>query len=111
MDAAFGAGDEELAAKLIQLAPAMAAITDQTEALTSALKDLDRQSLFATRAEALYAATAEGHRLASPDAGDPQVRALLGQLIAAVREGDINNARLTSRLLAVQERASLEPAA
>ncbi|MGP3722374.1 hypothetical protein [Cereibacter sphaeroides] len=111
VDAAFGAGDEELAAKLIQLAPAMAAITDQTEALTSALKDLDRQSLFATRAEALYAATAEGHRLAAPDAGDPQVRALLGQLIAAVREGDINNARLTSRLLAVQERASLDPAA
>ncbi|AZB56559.1 hypothetical protein EBL89_15100 [Cereibacter sphaeroides] len=111
VDAAFGAGDEELAAKLIQLAPAMAAITDQTEALTSALKDLDRQSLFATRAEALYAATAEGHRLAAPDAGDPQVRALLGLLIAAVREGDINNARLTSRLLAVQERASLDPAA
>ncbi|ODM43931.1 hypothetical protein [Cereibacter johrii] len=111
VEAAFGAGDEELAAKLIQLAPAMAAITDQTEALTSALEDLDRQSLFATRAEALFAATAEGHRLAAPNAGDPQVRALLGQLIAAVREGDINNARLTSRLLAVQERASLDPAA
>ncbi|MEA5163575.1 hypothetical protein U5903_22660, partial [Cereibacter johrii] len=68
VDAAFGAGDEELAAKLIQLAPAMAAITDQTEALTSALEDLDRQSLFATRAEALYAATAEGYRLAAPKA-------------------------------------------
>jgi hypothetical protein len=110
VDAAFGSGDTDLAAKLIQLAPAMAEITDQATALTSALQTLDRQSLFRTSADALYAATSEGDRgtLAS---GDATVQGLLAEVVRAIREGDINNARLTTRLLSVQERANLDPTA
>ncbi|SDG10640.1 hypothetical protein PUH89_14065 [Rhodobacter capsulatus] len=109
IDAAFAKGDKDLAAKLIQLAPAMAEITDQAQALTAALKDLDTQSLYRSGAEALYAATSEGHRrrLTGTDA---TVQGLLAEVVRAIREGDINNARLTARLLAVQERMSLDPA-
>lgn len=109
IDAAFASGDSDLAAKLIQLAPAMAEITDQAQALTAALKDLDTQSLYRSGAEALYAATSEGHRrrLTGTDA---TVQGLLAEVVRAIREGDINNARLTARLLAVQERMSLDPA-
>ncbi|ETD90408.1 potassium-transporting ATPase subunit G [Rhodobacter capsulatus YW2] len=109
IDAAFASGDKDLAAKLIQLAPAMAEITDQAQALTAALKDLDTQSLYRSGAEALYAATSEGHRrrLTGTDA---TVQGLLAEVVRAIREGDINNARLTARLLAVQERMSLDPA-
>ncbi|WYK04479.1 hypothetical protein DWF04_000005 [Cereibacter sphaeroides f. sp. denitrificans] len=108
VDQAFGKGDNELAAKLIQLAPAMAAITDQTEALTDALEDLDRQSLFATRADARYAATAEGYRAARAEGVTAD---LLVQLIAAVREGNINLSRLSAAQLAELQRAALDPAA
>lgn len=109
IDTAFAKGDKDLAAKLIQLAPAMAEITDQAQALTAALKDLDTQSLYRSGAEALYAATSEGHRrrLTGTDA---TVQGLLAEVVRAIREGDINNARLTARLLAVQERMSLDPA-
>lgn len=109
IDAAFAKGDKDLAAKLIQLAPAMAEITDQAQALTAALKDLDTQSLYRSGAEALYAATSEGQRrrLTGTDA---TVQGLLAEVVRAIREGDINNARLTARLLAVQERMSLDPA-
>ena len=109
IDTAFAKGDKDLAAKLIQLAPAMAEITDQAQALTAALKDLDTQSLYRSGAEALYAATSEGQRrrLTGTDA---TVQGLLAEVVRAIREGDINNARLTARLLAVQERMSLDPA-
>ncbi|MDS0927473.1 hypothetical protein [Rhodobacter capsulatus] len=109
IDAAFASGDSDLAAKLIQLAPAMAEITDQAQALTAALKDLDTQSLYRSGAEALYAATSEGHRRRLTGA-DATVQGLLAEVVRAIREGDINNARLTARLLAVQERMSLDPA-
>ncbi|WP_444454879.1 hypothetical protein ACTTAI_05910 [Rhodobacter capsulatus] len=109
IDAAFASGDKDLAAKLIQLAPAMAEITDQAQALTAALRDLDTQSLYRSGAEALYATTSEGYRR-SLVSGDATVQGLLAEVVRAIREGDINNARLTARLLAVQERASLDPA-
>jgi hypothetical protein len=106
IDASFGAGNTDLAAQLILLAPAMAGITDQANDMTDALDRLDRQSLFSTRAEQVYAAGAAGYGSAAIESN-----ALLMEVVRAIREGDINNARLTSRLLAVQERTSLGAAA
>ena len=111
VDQAFGAGDNTLAAKLIALAPAMAEITAETEKLTEAMASLYRQDLFATSADKIYAATSEGYRASSASSSDPELQALMREVVKAIREGDINNARLTTRLLALQERASLDPAA
>lgn len=109
VDQAFGAGDNTLAAKLIALAPAMAEITAETEALTEALSSLYRQDLFATAADKIYASTSEGYRAAAVDTSDPETKALLAEVVKAIREGNINNARISTRLLALQERASLDP--
>lgn len=61
---------------------------------------------FVTRAEQIFAASATGFT-----ASDARVESdeLLRDLIRAVREGDVNQARLTTRLVQMQERAELEP--
>lgn len=105
IDAAFAAGDTDLAAKLIQLAPAMAEITAQTDALTTSLNALENQNLYRSRAERDFAATSAGQRQSMSDINTAETRVLLAEIVRAIREGDINNARLQSRVLDLQERA------
>ena len=111
VEAADAAGDTELVAALIQLAPAFADITQEVNALDRALNG---QSMFRTLADQVYADTSQGYRKSISEvldeAGDETAQ-LLRDVITAIREGDLNNARIQSKLLAIQQRAELEPSA
>lgn len=61
---------------------------------------------FVSRQEQVFAATSAGYRGQSVQVEN---RDLLRDLIQAIREGDINQARLTSRLVQIEERRELEP--
>lgn len=65
----------------------------------------DTQGLFATRQEAVFAASQAGNL----SAGTDTTQGLLRDLIRAVREGDVNNGRLTAQLVAIQQRQELAP--
>jgi len=65
----------------------------------------DTQTLFATRQEAVFAASQAGSLSADVDT----TQGLLRDLIRAVREGDVNNGRLTAQLVAIQQRQELAP--
>jgi TP901 family phage tail tape measure protein len=66
----------------------------------------DTSGLFATRAEAIFAAASTGQK--SPEVESVE---LLREVVRAIREGDINNARLTAQLVAIETRRELEPTA
>jgi hypothetical protein len=76
-----------------------AQISAQVRALT------DTQGLFATRQEAVFAASQAGNLTGEVDV----TQGLLRDLIKAVREGDVNNGRLTAQLVAIQQRQELAP--
>jgi len=61
---------------------------------------------FVTRADQVFAATSAGFTSSTVEV---ETTSLLRDLITAVREGDINNARLTTRLVQIEERRELEP--
>ena len=65
----------------------------------------DTQTLFATRQEAVFAASQAGNLSSGVDT----TQNLLRDLIRAVREGDVNNGRLTAQLVAIQQRQELAP--
>jgi len=65
----------------------------------------DTQTLFATRQEAVFAASQAGNLSSGVDT----TQNLLRDLIRAVREGDVNNGRLTAQLVAIQQRQELSP--
>jgi hypothetical protein len=87
---------------LNQLLEQAAQISANIRALT------DRQGLFRTQQDAVFAASQAGNQRTFNEAEVTQ--GLLQQLIRAVREGDINNARLTAQLVSIQQREALAPA-
>lgn len=109
VDEADQLGDSELVASLIKLSPAFAQITQEVNALNDAMTG---QGLYRTLADATYAATAGGYRQSMEQvvaANNAEMADLLREVVRAVREGDLNNARINSKILAIQQRADLEP--
>ncbi|WP_306151138.1 phage tail tape measure protein [Roseovarius sp. MMSF_3281] len=106
VDEANALGDDELTAALIQLAPAFAQITDGADALTNSLLD---SPLYRTSADAIYANTADGYRANIQEIRDAEeTKDLLKEVVRAIREGNINNARLSDRLYQETRRGNLE---
>ncbi|EAP75748.1 hypothetical protein [Roseovarius nubinhibens] len=105
VDEANSLGDDELTAELIKLAPAFAEIVQGADALTNSLAD---SPLYRTSADAAYAASADGYRAtleeirAAEDTND-----LLRDVVRAIQEGNINNARLSDKLYQETRRANL----
>ncbi|HAR52946.1 MAG TPA: hypothetical protein DCS45_13875, partial [Roseovarius nubinhibens] len=105
VDEASSLGDDELTAELIKLAPAFAEIVQGADALTNSLAD---SPLYRTSADAAYAASADGYRAtleeirAAEGAND-----LLRDVVRAIQEGNINNARLSDKLYQETRRANL----
>ena len=105
VDEANSLGDDELTAELIKLAPAFAEIVQGADALTNSLAD---SPLYRTSADAAYAASADGYRAtleeirAAEDTND-----LLRDVVQAIQEGNINNARLSDKLYQETRRANL----
>lgn len=98
-------GKTDLAASLIQLAPAFAEITAQSDALSESLAS---NALFRTAQDAQYARTAGGYVQSIDDLqGMSEMPDLLRDTIRAIREGDINNARISTGILNVGRRAAL----
>ncbi|MDX5413410.1 MAG: hypothetical protein LPK02_10230, partial [Rhodobacterales bacterium] len=91
-----------------QAVAAQAAADKLAEANAQIAAFASNSNNFATRADQTFAATSVGYR---GIAAEVQSVTLLQELIRAVREGDLNNARLTTRLVQMQERAELEPTA
>ena len=105
VDEANSLGDDELTAELIKLASAFAEIVQGADALTNSLAD---SPLYRTSADATYAASADGYRptleeiRAAEDTND-----LLRDVVRAIQEGNINNARLSDKLYQETRRANL----
>lgn len=109
VDEADALGNSDLVASLIQLAPAFAEIKDEANALNNALSN---NGLYRTLADAVYANTAGGYQKPIEDVlarGGSETNELLREVLQAIRDGDVNNARINSKILAIQERADLEP--
>lgn len=73
------------------------------------LEGLLQANLFATAADRQFAATSPGFTRAIPTALSPEERSLLTEVVTAIREGNINNARLLTDLKRIEERRDLEP--
>ncbi|MBQ2263269.1 MAG: hypothetical protein II336_18145 [Loktanella sp.] len=82
-------------------ADAMAEVNRRLESFTA------NSSNFATLADQTFAASQVGNQRSINDMEITQ--ALMKELIRAVREGDQNNGRLTSQLVAIQQRGALAP--
>jgi len=111
VEAADAAGDSDLVAALLQLAPAFAEITEQAINLDDALNS---RSMFRTLADQVFANSSAGYTTSAAKAienANIEERSLLREILTAIRSGDLNNARIQSKILAIQERADLEPAA
>lgn len=107
VDEANSLGDDALTASLIKLAPVFAEITARSNALNDSLS---KGNLFRTLQDSVYANTAAGYQQnISSIAASDSMAVLLKEVIRAVRDGDINNARLTQKLVNIQQRAELEP--
>lgn len=110
VDEADSLGDTELVAALIKLSPAFAEITAASDALSESLAN---NALFKTKADEIYARTAGGYLASIEDiqtAAGSDMTDLLREVVRAIREGDVNSARLTNRLLQIEERRELGPA-
>lgn len=85
------------------------ALEDQAAALEEANRRIEafagNANNFAARADQQFAATSSGFT----GSADVISLDLQRELIRAVREGDINNARITTKLLQIEERKMLEP--
>jgi len=111
VDEAKAFGDDDLTASLMKLAPAFASITGQANALADMF---GQNALFRTRADQTYAATSGGYTKSIAQVQQEQgaeMADLLQEVVRAIREGDINNARINTKILAIQERLDLEPTA
>jgi len=111
VDEAKAFGDDDLTASLMKLAPAFASITGQANALADMF---GQNALFRTRADQIYAATSGGYTKSIAQVQQEQgaeMTDLLREVVRAIREGDINNARINTKILAIQERLDLEPTA
>ncbi|WP_191610392.1 hypothetical protein [Pseudosulfitobacter pseudonitzschiae] len=65
-----------------------------------------------TKADEIYARTAGGYLASIEDiqtAAGSEMTDLLREVVRAIREGDVNSARLTNQLFNLQRRATLEP--
>lgn len=106
VDQAMADGNEDLAASLIQLSPAFAEITDQVNALNSSLQS---GGLYRSLQEQTYAQTAAGYQQSLSDlAAGADMTSLLREVIRAVREGDVNTARISQKILSAQQRAAMQ---
>jgi Prophage tail length tape measure protein len=99
-------GDDELAAALLKSAAAFVFITDKANQFA---KSTNQNTLFRDRAEQIFAQTSAEYQKAVETLLSREDRDLLRGIITAVREGDINQARITSRLVAIEERRDLDP--
>lgn len=84
------------------------------EALRRAQERLEgmlQANLFTTAADRQFAATSPGFTRAIPTVLSPEERSLLTEVVTAIREGNINNARLLTDLKRIEERRDLEPTA
>ncbi|MBR9765394.1 MAG: hypothetical protein GYB53_18200 [Rhodobacteraceae bacterium] len=105
VDEANSLGDDELTAELIKLAPAFAEIVQGADALTSSLSD---SPLYRTSADAAYAASADGYRATLEEIRTAEdTNDLLRDVVRAIQEGNINNARLSDKLYQETRRANL----
>jgi hypothetical protein len=88
------------------------ALEDQAQAAQNAANQMQRlmqSNLFETSAERQFAATSFGFTRPMMTQMSEEERALMREIVTAIREGDINQARLTNRLVQMQERQELEP--
>jgi len=109
VDEADSLGDTELVAALIKLSPAFADITAASDALSESLAN---NALFKTKADEIYARTAGGYLASIEDiqtAAGGEMIDLLREVVRAIREGDVNTARLLGQQVNQQRRAALEP--
>lgn len=90
------------------------ALEDQAQAAQNAANQMERlmqSNLFESSAERQFAATSFGFTRPMMTQMSEEERALMREIVTAIREGDINQARLTNRLVQMQERQELEPTA
>jgi hypothetical protein len=88
------------------------ALEDQRDAAQRAADALQRftgAGLFATSADRQFAATSGGFTRPSAQPLSPEERELLNEIVVAVREGNINQARLLTDIKRIEERRDLEP--
>jgi hypothetical protein len=88
------------------------ALEDQAAAAQRAADQMQRMmdsNLFVTAADRQFAATSAGFTQAAPTTLSAEDRTLLAEIVKAIREGDINSARLLTDLKRIEERRDLEP--
>lgn len=109
-------GKTTKAVKLIQLGPfflelqrlqeefenAGKSTNEMTEKLTGLMT---AQDVFVSRQDQVFAASSEGMRKTIAELGkDEEIKEILEEAVAAIREGNINNARISTKLLAIEEK-------
>lgn len=99
------AGDDELLASLIQLAPAFAEITSAANSLNNSLSGNSR--LFRTLEDQVFAASGSEAPMDGVEDTD-SINDLLREIVRAVREGDINTARISAGILREARREQIE---
>lgn len=106
VDEADALGDVDLVASLIKLAPAFAEITAASDALANSLAS---NGLFRTLQDQQFAATSSGYTLPYETLGsdDEDIKELLQEVVRAIREGDINSARISTDTLREIRRSTL----
>jgi hypothetical protein len=107
VDEADALGNDGLVASLIQLAPAFAEIKAGADALNTSLRE---NTLFRTSADALFAETAGTYQRAVGDLADEETKDLLRDVLRAIREGNINSARLSDAQYRETRRQTMEGA-
>lgn len=109
VEQSVAAGTNELTALLLKSANIFDFIKGKADDMNDAANDNSPgNSMFRTRAEQVYAQSSEGYRRNVTSLG-PQELALMRETVTAIREGDINQARLTNQLVRIQERLALDP--
>jgi len=106
VDEADALGDTGLVASLMQLSPAFAEITRAADELNNSLSST---TVFRTLADASFARTSGNYQTPLDEVkNNDEMKELLREVVRAVREGDMNSARLTDRLYNESRRANME---
>jgi len=106
VDEADALGDTGLVASLMQLSPAFAEITRAADELNTSLSST---TVFRTLADANFARTSGNYQTPLDEVkNNNEMKDLLREVVRAIREGDMNSARLTDRLYNESRRANME---
>lgn len=116
VEAVDAEGSFEAAAGMINLSPLFLEmlrlqeeldnVGNSTNSLTEKLVGLmSAQDIFVTRQDQVFAASSDGMRKSIAELEkDEEIKEVLEEVVTAIREGNINNARISTKLLAIEEK-------